>query len=85
MQTAPKPVGKKGKKVKKQLTKKQKRNRIIITAVVVIALLASVAAAAAIFIRPPQANDPTIKDKENGDKINVDGLLNSGTRIDDVL
>lgn len=84
-QTAPKPVGKKGKKVKKQLTKKQKRNRIIITAVVVIALLASVAAAAAIFIRPPQANDPTIKDKENGDKINVDGLLNSGTRIDDVF
>ena len=85
VQTAPKPVGKKGKKVKKQLTKKQKRNRIIITAVVVIALLASVAAAAAIFIRPPQANDPTIKDKENGDKINVDGLLNSGTRIDDVF
>lgn len=84
--TAPKPAGKKGGKVKKQLTKKQKRNRIIITAVVVLALLASVAAAAVVFIRPPQhVNDPTIKDTENGDKINVDSLLNSGTRIDDVV
>ena len=32
--------------------------------------------------RSPQA---TIKDKENGDKVDVSSLLNSGTRIDDVF
>ena len=85
-QTAPKPTGKKGGKVKKQLTKRQKRRRIIITVAVIIALFAGLAAAGAMFIRPPQhTNDPTIKDTENGDKINVNGLLNSGTRIDDVV
>ena len=83
--TAPKPVGKKGGKVKKQLTKQQKRRRIIITVAVVIALIAGLAAAGAMFIRPPQVNDPTINDKENGDKMNVNSLLNSGTRIDDVF
>ena len=84
-QSAPKPTGKKGAKVKKQLTKGQKRRRIIITIVVVLALLLCAAAAAVMFIRPPQANDPTIKDKENGDKIDVNSMLNSGTRIDDVF
>ena len=84
--TAPKPAGKKGGKVKKTLTKAQKRRRIIISVVVVLALIVGVAAAAVMFIRPPQhTNNPTIKDKENGDKINVDSLLNSGTRIDDVF
>lgn len=83
--TAPKPAGKKGAKVKKQLTRAQKRRRIIITIAVVLVLVIGVAAAAAVFIRPPQANDPTIKDKENGDKVDVSGLLNSGTRIDDVV
>lgn len=84
-QSAPKPTGKKGAKVKKQLTKSQKRRRIIITIAVVLALLLCAAAAAVMFIRPPQANDPTIKDKENGDKIDVNSMLNSGTRIDDVF
>ena len=84
-QTAPKPTGKKGAKVKKQLTKGQKRRRVIIITVIVLALLLCVAAAAVFFIRPPQANDPTIKDKENGDKIDVNSMLNSGTRIDDVF
>ena len=83
--TAPKPAGKKGAKAKKQLTKGQKRRRIIIITVVVLALLLGAAAAAVAFIRPPQANNPTIKDKENGDKIDVNSMLNSGTRIDDVF
>nr|WP_297274832.1 LCP family protein [uncultured Agathobaculum sp.] len=82
---APKPAGKKGAKAKKQLTKGQKRRRIIIITVVVLALLLGAAAAAVAFIRPPQANNPTIKDKENGDKIDVNSMLNSGTRIDDVF
>ncbi len=85
VQSAPKPTGKKGAKVKKQPTKQQKRRRIIIITVVVLALLLCVAAAAVLFVRPPQANDPTIKDKENGDKIDVNSMLNSGTRIDDVF
>lgn len=85
VQSAPKPMGKKGAKVKKQPTKQQKRRRIIIITVVVLALLLCVAAAAVLFVRPPQANDPTIKDKENGDKIDVNSMLNSGTRIDDVF
>lgn len=84
-QSAPKPAGKKGAKVKKQLTKGQKRRRVIIIVAVVLALLLCAAAAAVVFIRPPQANDPTIKDKENGDKIDVNSMLNSGTRIDDVF
>ena len=86
--TAPKPSGKKGgkpKKVKKQLTPGQKKKRIAIIAAVVLVLIACTAAAAWIFVRPPQANDPTIKDAENGDQIDVSGLLNSGTRIDDVF
>ena len=83
--TAPKPTGKKGGRTKKPLTKGQKRKRVIVTVAVVLALLASVAAAAAILVRPPKGNDPTIKDKENGDKIDVNSLLNSGTRIDDVV
>ena len=82
---APKTAAKKGGKVKKTLTKRQKRRRIIVVTVIVLALLLCVAAAAVLFIRPPQANDPTIKDKENGDKIDVNSMLNSGTRIDDVV
>lgn len=84
-QSAPKPTGKKGAKVKKKLTKGQKVRRIIIAVAVVLALLFCAAVAAVVFIRPPQANDPTIKDKENGDKIDVNSMLNSGTRIDDVF
>ena len=86
--TAPKPSGKKGgkpKKEKKQLTPGQRKKRIAIIAAVVLVLIACTAAAAWIFVRPPQANDPTIKDAENGDQIDVSGLLNSGTRIDDVF
>lgn len=86
VRTAPKPSGKKGGKVKKQLTKKQKQKRIIISAVVVAVLAVCLAGAAWIFIRPPEIkNDPTIKDPENGDKVDITGLLNSGTRIDDVF
>lgn len=87
MQTAPKPVGKKGKKQKKPLTRRQKRKRIIITTAVVLALVMAAAAAAWIFVRPPEIaqNDPTIKDAENGDKIDMNSLLNSGTRISDVF
>lgn len=83
--TAPRPDGKKGAKAKKPLTRRQRTRRIVVSVVVVLALLAGLTAAAVWFIRPPQANDPTIKDKENGDKINVDSLLNSGTRISDVF
>ena len=75
----------KGREGKKTADKSQKRRRIIIITAVVLALLLCVAAAAGDFIRPPQANDPTIKDKENGDKIDVNSMLNSGTRIDDVF
>ena len=87
MQTAPKPAGKKGKKQKKPLTRRQKRKRIIITTAVVLALVMAAAAAAWIFVRPPEIaqNDPTIKDAENGDKIDMNSLLNSGTRISDVF
>ena len=49
---------------------------------VVLVLFACAAAAAVWFVRSPQA---TIKDKENGDKVDVSSLLNSGTRIDDVF
>ena len=56
--------------------------RIAIIMAVVLVLFACAAAAAVWFIRSPQA---TIKDKENGDKVDVSSLLNSGTRIDDVF
>jgi LCP family protein required for cell wall assembly len=84
---APKPSGKKGGKAKQPLTKKQKRKRIAIVSVVVVALLAAVCAGAAwMLVRPPEIkNDPTIVDKENGDKVDVDSLLNSGQRVDDVF
>ena len=49
---------------------------------VVLVLFACAAAAAVWFVRSPQA---MIKDKENGDKVDVSSLLNSGTRIDDVF
>ena len=82
--SAPKPGGKKGKapKEKKKLTPRQKGKRIAIIMAVVLVLFACAAAAAVWFIRSPQA---TIKDKENGDKVDVSSLLNSGTRIDDVF
>lgn len=89
---APKPSGKKEKapkvkkgkapKEKKQLTPRQKGKRIAIITAIVVVLFACAAAAAFMFIRSPQA---TIKDKENGDKIDMSSLLNSGTRIDDVF
>ena len=56
--------------------------RIAIIMAVVLVLFACAAAAAVWFVRSPQA---TIKDKENGDKVDVSSLLNSGTRIDDVF
>ena len=82
--SAPKPGGKKGKapKEKKKLTPRQKGKRIAIIMAVVLVLFACAAAAAVWFIRSPQA---TIKDKENGDKVDVSSLLNSGTRIADVF
>ena len=82
--SAPKPGGKKGKapKEKKKLTPRQKGKRIAIVMAVVLVLFACAAAAAVWFVRSPQA---TIKDKENGDKVDVSSLLNSGTRIDDVF
>ena len=82
--SAPKPSGKKGKapKEKKKLTPRQKGKRIAIIMAVVLVLFACAAAAAVWFVRSPQA---TIKDKENGDKVDVSSLLNSGTRIDDVF
>ena len=84
--TAPKPAGKKGGKVKKPLTKLQKRKRIIIGVAVVAVLCAGLATAAWIFIRPPEfKNDPTIHDTENGDAVDINGLLNSGQRVDDVF
>lgn len=83
---APKPPGKKSGKTKPKLTKKQKQKRIIIAVGVVAVLCAAVATAAFIFIRPPEIkNDPTIKDPENGDKVDINSLLNAGTRIDDVF
>ena len=83
---AAKPAGRRGGKVKQPPTKRQKRRRIlIITAIVLVLLLCAAAAAAMVFVRPPQANNPTIKDKENGDKVDVNSMLNSGTRIDDVF
>ena len=84
---AAQPAGKRGGKGKQPPTKRQKRRRIVIvTVVVLLALLVCAAAAAAVlFVRPPQTNNPTIKDKENGDKIDVNSMLNSGTRIDDVF
>ena len=92
--TAPKPQGKGGKpakagkggKVKTPLTKNQKRKRIIIAAVIVAVLCVGLATAAWIFIRPPEIkNDPTIHDTENGDKVDVNELLNAGTRVDDLF
>ena len=86
--SAPKPMGKKGgkpAKVKKQLTPKQKKKRIAAITAAVLALIACTAAAVVLFVRPPSGNDSTIKDKENGDKIDVNSLLNAGTRIDDVF
>ena len=83
--TAPRPSGKKG-KVKIPLTKRQKQKRIIIIVVVIAVLCASLATAAWIFIRPPEIkNDPTIKDTENGDAVDVNSLLNSGQRVSDVF
>ena len=68
--SAPKPSGKKGKapKEKKKLTPRQKGKRIAIIMAVVLVLFACAAAAAVWFVRSPQA---TIKDKENGDKVDV--------------
>ncbi|MDY3618588.1 LCP family protein [Agathobaculum sp.] len=84
--TAPKPAGGKGGKVKKPLTKRQKRKRIIIGAVIAAVLCAGIATAAWVFIRPPEfKNDPTIHDTENGDAVDINGLLNSGQRVDDVF
>ena len=85
--TAPKPAGKKGVKTKKKLTKKQKRVRILIVVLVMAILVALLAAAAWIFIQPPKpvSNNPTIRDTQNGDRIDINSLLNSGTRIDDVF
>ena len=92
--TAPKPQGKGGVaakpskkgKTKAPLTKNQKRKRIIISAVIVAVLCAGLATAAWFFIRPPEIkNDPTIHDTENGDKVDVNDLLNSGTRVDDLF
>lgn len=81
---APKSKGK-GKKPKKQLTAAQKKKRRIIGGSVCAAVLlmaVAVYALANAYIRPPQANDPTIRDTENGDAVD---LLNSGDRIGDVF
>ncbi|MDO5142133.1 MAG: LCP family protein, partial [Eubacteriales bacterium] len=83
--TAPKPAGKKGARVKAPRTKQQKRKGVIVAGAVVLAVLAALTAAAVLLIRPPQGNDPTIRDKENGDKVSVEKVLNTGTRIDDVF
>ena len=48
------------------------QRRIIITVAVVLALVAGVAARRPFSSARPQANDPTIKDKENGDKVDVE-------------
>ena len=45
---------------------------------VVLVLFACAAAAAVWFVRSPQA---TIKDKENGDKVDVSSLLNSAPAL----
>lgn len=90
--TAPKPQkaakGKAG-TVKKPLTKKEKQKRIIITSCIVAALMIMVAAGAVwvhFNVRAPEpANDATIIDKENGDQIDVNSLLNSGDRISDLF
>lgn len=84
---APKPSGKKGGKVpKKPLSKAQKRKRVVISLCVVALIAATIATAAYVFIRPPEIkNNPTIKDTENGDAIDVNGLLNSGERISDLF
>lgn len=84
--SAPKAPKSKGtrKKTKKQLTAAQKKKRRIIGGSVTAAVLLMVVAVAALanaYIRPP-TNDPTIKDPENGDAVD---LLNSGDRIGDVF
>lgn len=92
--TAPKPsAGGRGNKTKtgkggKAADRHRKKRRTILITVVVIMLLfvTAAAAAVAILVRPPEIkNDPTIKDPENGDKVNMSGMLNAGTRIDDVF
>ncbi len=84
--TAAKPEG------KKTTSKKKKNNggrtAWIVAGIIMLALVCSVGAAAWIWVKPPETkNDPTIKDTENGDKVNMDNntLLNQGTRVDDVF
>lgn len=80
---APKPSGK---KTKKKRTPKQKRTRITIIVSVLLLLLLACAAVFVIFVRPPSiTKDPTINDPENGDAIDMDSLLNSGQRVDNIF
>ncbi len=82
--TAAKPEGKKANSKKKK--RKSGRTAWIVAGVIMLALVCSVGAAAWIWVRPPETrNDPTIKDTENGDKVNMDSMLNQGTRVDDVF
>ncbi|MDY3712694.1 MAG: LCP family protein [Agathobaculum sp.] len=67
--------------------KKRRKRAVIITVSVVLTMLLAVTAGAVwMFVRPPEIkNDPTIMDEENGDKVDVDSLLNSGQRVDDLF
>ena len=88
--TAPKPSNYRGKKKKVALDKRRRGRRIVIAIMVTLALLLAGTATAVYFlVRPPEIvqpkNDPTIKDPENGDKVDMNSMLQSGTRIDDVF
>ncbi len=82
--TAPKPAANISKAEKR---KKGKKIFLITIIVLTLVIVGSAAAAAWFFIKPPEPkNDPTIKDPENGDKVNTNSsMLNQGTRIDDVF
>gem|GEM_PF-230978 len=87
--TAPKPSGRGAKK--KSVSDKKRRGRRIVVAIMIALtlLIAGTATAVYFLVRPPEIaqpkNDPTIKDPENGDKVDMNSMLQSGTRIDDVF
>lgn len=80
-------------KAGKTISKQSKRKRGIMVFCTVLAVLTAFACmgviAAYFWIQPPQMkpNDPTIKDPENGDKVDVsvNQMLNAGQRVDDVF
>ncbi len=81
---APKSAGSSNKAEKR---KKGKKIFLITVVVLTLVIVGSAAAAAWFLVKPPEPkNDPTIKNPENGDKVDMNNsMLNQGTRIDDVF